>query len=167
MTRTALGLAAVALLLGCSDTAAPSAPTDLKPSLRATTTTTKEVQDTTSVMFEPCANENLAFHIIQQRVSHTTIDPNGTMHVHVMINDKGSGAVGTVSGRIWNQTGATANQSNVTIGATGNESFVESLNLIGRGSAPDLLVQQVFHVTVNRRGVVTVEFDRLRSTCRQ
>ncbi len=49
---------------------------------------------------------------------------------------------------------------------TGNETFTESLNLIGRGQAPNLLIQEVFHITVNSQGVITVLFDKLRTVCR-
>ena len=129
--------------------------------------TTKESFDTTIVMFEPCVGEELAeFRIREQQVTHTTVDANGTLHAHQVINDQGTRAVGVVTGRIWNQTGATVSRFNVSEAVTGNETFTNSFNLIGaRRAAPDLRVQEVFHITVNRRGVVTVEFEKLRFTC--
>jgi hypothetical protein len=166
MTRTVFGLATAALISACADSGAPVAPTELRPSTSTAAITTKTEIDEVVLQFVPCANEVLRFRIRQQLVEHTTIDPNGTLHEHFVINDKGTKAEGTVTGRVWNQTGATTNHLNVSPSVTGNRTFVNSLNLIGRGSAPDLRVQEVFHITVNRRGVVTVDFGKVRSLCR-
>ena len=89
MTRTTLGLAAmaVAVLSGCADTAAPTAPSAASPSFRAGTVTTRETFDTTIVAFEPCAGEDLAFHFREQQVHHTTVDANGVIHDLDVIND--------------------------------------------------------------------------------
>lgn len=163
MTRLTLGLAAT-LLAACTDT--PTAPATSQPSLSASTTTTRTEINETVVEFEPCAGENLEFQIRQQLVEHLTVDANGTEHAHFVINDKGTSAVGLVTGRVWNQTGATKDHINVDGAGTGNETFTNSLNLIGRGQAPNVLVQEVFHITVNSRGVITVLFDKLRSLCR-
>jgi hypothetical protein len=167
MTRIALGLAAAALLSACADTdtAAPTAPTDAMASLGATTTHTKIPINMTVVQFEPCANEVLRFQIRQQLVVQTTTDPRGTVHETVIINDKGTKAVGTVTGRVWNQTGATTNHINITPAITGTQTVVNSLNLIGRGRAPDFRITEVFHITVNRHGIA-VEFSKLRTSCR-
>jgi hypothetical protein len=163
MTRLALGIAAAALLSACAD--APTAPVS-QPSLSATTTTTKTNIDETVLEFDACAGEVLEFHIRQQLVEHLTIDAQGTQHAHFVINDKGTTAIGTVTGRVWNQTGATKDHINVDVAGTGNETFTNSLNLIGRGQAPNLLIQEVFHITVNPKGVITVLFDKIRSTCK-
>lgn len=163
MTRLALGLAAAALLSACAD--APTAPVS-QPSLSAATTTTKTDIDETVLEFDACAGEVLEFHIRQQVVEHLTIDAQGAQHAHFVTNDKGTTAIGTVTGRVWNQTGATIDHINVDVAVTGNETFTNSLNLIGRGQAPNLLIQETFHITVNPKGVITVLFDKIRSTCK-
>ncbi|RPJ25730.1 MAG: hypothetical protein EHM35_15350 [Planctomycetaceae bacterium] len=164
MTRLALGLAVAALLSACAD--APTAPVTSQPSLSATSTTTKTNIDETVLQFDACSGEVLEFHIRQQLVEHLTIDAQGTQHAHFVINDKGTTAIGTVTGRVWNQTGATKDHINVDVAGTGNETFTNSLNLIGRGQAPNMLIQEVFHITVNPKGVITVLFDKIRSTCK-
>jgi urease alpha subunit len=169
MTRTTLGLAAmaVAVLSSCADTAAPTSAADAAPSFRAGTVTTRETFDTTIVAFEPCAGEDVAFHLREQRVRHTTVDANGVIHDLEVTNDKGTRAVGLVTGRVWNQTGATVNHINIdlTEDDVDNQTIVNTLNLIGPGSTPNIKVQEVFHVTVNAQGVITSLFVRMRTSC--
>jgi hypothetical protein len=168
MTRTTLGLAAmaVAVLTGCADSKDPTAPADA-PSFRATTVTTKENFDTTIVEFEPCAGEDIAFHLREQRVHHTTFDANGVIHDHEVTNDKGTRAVGLVTGRVWNQVGATTNHINIdlTEDDVNNQTITNTLNLIGPGSTPNIKVHEVFHVTVNAKGIIRSLFDKLRTSC--
>jgi hypothetical protein len=85
------------------------------PPFRATTVTSRETFDTTIVAFEPCAGEDVAFHLLEQRVRHTTFDANGVIHDLEVVNDKGTRAVGLVTGRVWNQTGATVNHINIDL----------------------------------------------------
>src|SRR5262245_28245040 len=168
MTRTTLGLAAmaVAVLTGCADTREPMAPAEA-PSFRATTVTTKETFDTTIVAFEPCAGEDIAFHLREQRVHHTTVDAKGVIHDQTVTNDKGTRAVGLVTGRVWNQVGATVNHINIdlTEDDVNNQTITNTLNLIGRGATPNITVHEVFHVTVNAQGVIRSLFDKLRTSC--
>ncbi len=170
MTRTTLGVAAVAVavLSGCADTKAPTAPADATPSFAANTTTTKETFDTTIVAFEPCAGEDIAFHLREQRVHHTTADANGIIHDLDVINDKGTRAVGLVTGRVWNQTGATVNHINIdlTEDDVNNQTITNNLNLIGAGSTPNIKVHEVFHVTVNAQGLIRSLFVKMRTSCR-
>lgn len=168
MTRTTLGVAAaaVAVLSGCDDTRPPTAPADA-PSFRATTVTTKENFDTTIVAFEPCAGEDVAFHLREQRVRHTTFDANGVIHDQEVTNDKGTRAVGLVTGRVWNQTGATVNHINIdlTEDDVNNQTITNTLNLIGPGATPNIKLHEVFHVTVNAQGIIRSLFDKMRTSC--
>jgi len=168
MTRTTLGLAAmaVAVLTGCADSKDPTAPADA-PSFRATTVTTKENFDTTIVEFEPCAGEDIAFHLREQRVHHTTFDANGVIHDHEVTNDKGTRAVGLITGRVWNQVGATTNHINIdlTEDDVNNQTITNTLNLIGAGRTQNIKVHEVFHVTVNAKGIIRSLFDKLRTSC--
>jgi hypothetical protein len=45
-------------------------------------------------------------------------------------------------------------------------SFGNIFNLIGQGSAPDLILHETFHLTVNATGVVTVERETQRIECK-
>ena len=169
MTHTTLGLAAVAVavLAACADTKSPTAPADASPSFRAATITTKENFDTTILAFEPCAGEDLAFHLREQRVHHTTVDAKGVIHDLDVVNDKGTRAVGLVTGRVWNQVGATVNHINIdlTEDDVNNQTITNTLNLIGPGATPNIKVQEVFHVTVNAQGVIGSLFDKMRTSC--
>ncbi|HKU63147.1 MAG TPA: hypothetical protein VJQ44_18240 [Gemmatimonadales bacterium] len=170
MTRTPPGMAAilaVAALSGCTDNNAPTASADATPSLAATATTTKETFDTTIVAFEPCAGEDLAFHLREQRVHHTTFDAKGVIHDMDVVNDKGTRAVGLVTGRVWVQVGATVNHINIdlTEDDVNNQTITNTLNLIGPGRTPNIKVHEVFHVTVNARGLIRSLFDKIRTSC--
>jgi hypothetical protein len=169
MTRFALVLAAAALLTGCDQAAAPTAPTAgglAPPTLQATSGTEKTPIDLTFIAFVDCAGEELEFHLREQLVSHISVDAGGHLHTHFTINDKGSTGVGLVSGAVWHQTGATKENLNVSESDTGNDTFVNSLNLIGGGRAPNLLIHEVFHITVNANGVLVVVFDKPRVECK-
>ena len=167
MSHTTLGLAvlAVAASSGCADRS-PTAPA-AGPSFRATTVTAKENFDTTIVAFESCAGEDIAFHLREQRVRHTTFDANGVVHDQEVTNDKGTSAVGLVTGRVWIQTGATVNHINIdlTENDVNNQTIINTLNLIGPGSTPNIRVEEVFHVTVDAQGVIRSLFDKMRTSC--
>ena len=86
----------------------------------------------------------------------------------VLPGTRGSGAdTLTPAGRVWNQTGATVNHINIdlTEDDVDNQTIVNTLNLIGPGSTPNIKVQEVFHVTVNAQGVITSLFVRMRTSC--
>jgi hypothetical protein len=164
MTRLVVGFATAALLSACAD--APTAPADNQPSLSATATTTKTNINLVDFVFNACVGELLEVHVREQLVEHTTVDSKGTLHTHFVINDKGTRAIGTVTGRVWNQVGATKDHLNIDLALTGNETFTESFNLIGRGRAPNQVMQTTNHITVNQNGVITVQFEKLRFKCK-
>ncbi len=169
MTRLPLVLAVAALLAACDQAAAPTDPNAgrvVTPSLQAASVTQKFSLDTTFVAFVDCAGEELEFHLTEQLVTHQTVDAAGRLHTHFTINDQGSTAVGQTTGRVWHQTGATTDNLNITPSITGNETAANSLNLVGQGRAPNLLVHTIFHITVNPRGVITVLFNKARVVCR-
>jgi hypothetical protein len=111
----------------------------------------------TLILFEPnCAGELLELHIRQQSVVHQTVDADGRIHIHSVINDKGTTAVGLTSGVTYHQTGATTQTVNITDPFPATATLFNALNLISEGSGPNLLVQQLFHLTINATGVETV-----------
>jgi hypothetical protein len=169
MTRTTSSLAVMvaAVLSACADTTTPTPPANAGPSFRATTVTSKENFDTTIVAFEPCAGEDVAFHLREQRVRHTTFDATGTVHDLEIVNDKGTRAVGLVTGRVWIQVGATVNHINIdlTEADVDNQTITNTLNLIGPGSTPNITVHEVFHVALDAHGVIRSLFDRMRTSC--
>ena len=107
----------------------------------------------------------LEFHLREQLVVHESVDARGGIHFHFVINDKGSTAVGLSSGTTWHQVGATRQTENIRGDAPITVSFVNAFNLISNGSAPNLLIHQLFHITINANGVVTALVDRSRIEC--
>ncbi len=65
------------------------------------------------------------------------------MHDQEVTNDKGTSAVGLVTGRVWIQTGATVNHINIdlTEDDVDNQTIINTLNLIGPGSTPNIRVE--------------------------
>jgi hypothetical protein len=120
----------------------------------------------TFTAFDSCAGELLEFHIREQLVVHERVDASGGIHFHLVINDKGSTAVGLSSGVTWHQVGATRETDNIRGEAPVAVSFVNVFNLISNGSAPNLLIHQLFHITINANGVVTALVDRSRIECK-
>lgn len=94
----------------------------------------------------------------------TTVDnPNGTVLVHTSFNPQGVTGVGLVSGLIYQGTGVTTESFTTRKGVT--DTFVNNFRLISRGPGSDVIVQEVFHVTVNANGQVTATVDRPTVRC--
>ena len=74
-------------------------------------------------------------------------------------NDKGTTALGLTSGTTYHQVGATVVTGNSTPTAPEEFTRVNIINLIARGSAPKLFVEELFHVTVNANGVEVSFYD--------
>ena len=75
--------------------------------------------------------------------------------------------MGLVTGRVWNQVGATVNHINIelTEDDVNNQTITNTLNLIGAGRTQNIKVHEVFHVTVNAKGIIRSLFDKLRTSC--
>lgn len=170
--RTALLAAClVAVLAGCD---APSAPTadrasDGQPQFKASTYTDGFSIPIDLFAYVPCANNG----------EWEFLDLSGRLHIveHVTINDAGHytlkshyqpmGIRGTgyPSGRKYQATGVT--QDVTTWGRVGyRETYVNNFRLIGQGPGNNYLVHEVFHVTVNANGRVTVSLDHFRFECK-
>jgi hypothetical protein len=139
---------------GAAQVGAPSASVVVKTPIEETFTA-----------FNDCAGELLEFHIREQLVVHETVDASGGIHFHFVINDKGSTAVGLSSGVTWHQVGATRETDNIRGEAPITVTFVNVFNLISNGSAPNLLIHELFHITINANGVVTALLERSRIEC--
>ena len=157
----------LAMTLACDNAASPTEAASGSdqmgaPELSVVITPIEE----TVVFNEPnCAGESLELHIRQQRVVHQTVDPNGRTHIHTVINDKGTTALGLTSGLTYHQTGATVETDNFSATAPQMLTRVDVLNLISNGSAPNLLIEALFHVTINANGVEVVFISVTAITC--
>lgn len=169
MRRLPLWLTVTALVaMACDQATGPaeSAMTDEPQVGPPSALIIKTPIELTFTVFDACAGEDLEFHLREQLVIAERVDARGGIHLHFVINDKGTTAVGQTSGITWHQVGATRDAQNFRGSAPVAVSFVNILNLIGNGSAPNLRIHEVFHVTVNANGTMTSLVDRSRIECR-
>ncbi len=98
-------------------------------------------------------------------VSHVTVDAAGGLHFVSQSNPQGVTGRGLTSGTVYQGTGVGRFNENSTAGGTVEFTAVGSFKIIGRGPTDNLLVQSVFHVTVNPAGTVTTEVDQFFVKC--
>ncbi len=153
------------VLAGCSGDGFPAAPTPAT-SDEILYTVVKTPIEETIIQFEACAGEVVEFHLREQVVVHESVDAQGKIHFHVIVNDKGTTAIGLTSGATFHQVGATIETDKIVGSLPAIISFVNVLDLIGEGSVPDVRIHETFHLTINPRGVVTVERATQRVTCK-
>lgn len=118
------------------------------------------------IAFNPCAGEDIhftgAFHV----ETHLVIDAKGGIHSQFTANDYNLRGVGLTSGNRYRRVGATTDSFNASGPPPLEETFTNTFNFIGQGPGNNFLAHQVFHITINANGVVTVIFDKLRIECR-
>lgn len=157
--------ACVILLTGCTGDGSAAAPTPAASDEMLPTVVKTPIEETI-IQFEECAGEVVEFHLREQVVVHESVDAQGKIHFHVIVNDKGTTAVGLTSGATFHQVGATRETDKVVGSLPANISYVNVLDLIGEGSVPDIRIHETFHLTINAQGVVTVERETQRITCK-
>jgi hypothetical protein len=157
----------IALTVACDSATTPSEATLADPQVNPPSyVVLKTPIEETVTVFEPnCAGEMLELHIRQQAILHVIDDAAGGLHVHSVINDKGTTALGLTSGTTYHQVGATTETQNSRGLAPLTITRFNALNLISEGTAPNLLVQQLFHITINANGVVAVFTDVTAIVC--
>jgi len=94
----------------------------------------------------------------------TSVDNGaGGFLVSSTFNPQGVTGVGLVSGRTYHGTGATTTIFRIGKGAS--ETFVNNFRLISPGAGGDVIVHEVFHVTVNANGDLTAFVDQSTVAC--
>jgi hypothetical protein len=93
-----------------------------------------------------------------------TATPNsaGGVLFSASFNPQGVTGVDT-SGNRYQGTGVTT--STTTVNAAATTTFVDNFRLIGHGSAPNFLVMQLLHITVDANGAVTAVAAQTSVTC--
>jgi len=117
-------------------------------------------------LYDDCTGEDVAvtgkFHLLV----HQTVDGAGGYHVDVMSNFPDVRGVGLSSGLQYNGNQATHFGFNATAGGTVNQTNPLTFHLNGHGSAPNLVLHALLHVTINAKGQVTAFVDHMTSDCR-
>ena len=164
MLRLLPTLSLVAFLSAACDNAA--LPTGIEPYDGPTAWSVSRIPIEETVIVESaCLAEPLELRLRQQLVVGGPIDARGGVHTHLVVNDRGTTGIGLVSGAVYRQTGAETSTDNVL----GLPPLVltahNTLNLIGQGSATDVRLRQVFHVTVDATGKVAGFKDETSVVC--
>ncbi len=110
----------------------------------------------------PCNGENVAFNGIDHFTATITSDGAGGVHVafHDNIHVTATGDQG--NSYVGNQEDVDAFNARVGV----EQTFVVTFSEISTGSAPNFVVHEDMHMTVNPNGTVTVFFDHFTSNCR-
>lgn len=167
MTRASSLLMTAAILAACGPADSPIAPSDVP----TVTTATRHFKDrqliiNDAVAFNPCSGESILLHIDQLFVIHEVSMEGKFFHGHLTFLDRGTRGEGLTSGAVYRQTGAEQEFLHLK-GELGVARRIQvTINLIGRGSAPNFLAHEIFRLTVSPAGVVKLEFDKLRTACR-
>ncbi len=121
------------------------------------------------VFFAPCANGGAGEDIRLTGTLNIVLveKTNGNGHVvfHLGTNPQGATGMGLTTGTVYRATGITLETVTVSPGFT--DTFVNNFRIIGPGRTANVLIHEVFHVTVNAQGVVTAELDHFTAECKQ
>ncbi|HLZ68647.1 MAG TPA: hypothetical protein VKV26_01940 [Dehalococcoidia bacterium] len=126
------------------------------------TNTTTPVSGTVT---NPCNGENVTYSGQQHLLISMTINGN-TAHIVEHVNVQASGA-----GDLGNQYAITATENvseNVDIDpttATGEVTEVINEQFASQGGAPNFLVQELVHLTVNADGTITAQIGNATAEC--
>lgn len=114
---------------------------------------------------ESCSGEDVHVFGTLDLTLQTTTDSRGGLHIvfHLTPHLTGEGAV---TGLEYNAVGPT--QTVDFIDGTGPRvsTGINIIRLISPGSTDNLLITETIHVTINAKGVATVEFDNVKAACR-
>lgn len=117
----------------------------------------------------PCANGGAGEDVAVEGFLHVliteTVDRNGVVHTTSQFQPMGISGTGLTTGDSYQATGITRDQ------ISGTEppfevTFVNNFRIIGQGTGNNLLIHEVFHVTVNANGELTVFVDHLSAECK-
>ena len=101
---------------------------------------------------------------------HITEDPNGGVLVQFTGQPQGISGYGMTTGDLYQGTGITRDVEHI-IDAYSEDSysnvytFVNNYRIIGQGSGNNLMIQDLFHFTINAQGELTAWVERSSETC--
>jgi hypothetical protein len=128
----------------------------------------------TAVAFEqvvdvPCADGGSGEDVLVSGFLHVlvtaTADAKGSVHNTTHFQPFGVAGTGLTTGDVYRATGLTRDEAN-GLEAPFEFTFVNNFRIIGPGKGNNLLVHELFHVTINALGETTVLVDHLSSECK-
>ncbi len=117
-----------------------------------------------AVVFNPCSGNLVVLSGTLNFRTHVTVDANGGVHNKFQFQLRNVKGMDLTTGDKYVGTGVTQQTQNITSGA-GNVTFVNITNLIGQGKAPNMILTQEVHATVNANGVVTANVVHSSLSC--
>lgn len=167
MTRAPSLFVAATLLAACGQTGGPVAPSEA-PAVAAAVTHFRDRQVFTNdlVVPNPCSGENVLLHLDQLFMIHEVSVEGKFFHGHITFLDRGTKGEGLTSGAVYRQTGAEQEFLHLKGPVGASQRIQITINLIGKGSAPNFLFHEIFHVIVSPEGVLKLAFSRSREVCR-
>jgi hypothetical protein len=158
-------------LAACSDARTPDLTAPLAPALRSVTDQSASTFTTNVVIpfgFEAteCGNETVLVSGRLHLVMHGTISSSGNVHAVLHVNPQNIRGFGVTTGTEYLAPGMLQTVTNMNGPAPMTETFVNNFELIGQGAAPDFMLHQNMHLTINANGEITAAFDHVTSECK-
>lgn len=94
-----------------------------------------------------------------------TTDHNGGVHHDIYFNQHVKGT-GETSGAVYLLNESKHTTINTNSGDTVTETMPKSVELVAQGQAPNLLLHELIHMTVNPDGTITSSVDTFSTECR-
>jgi len=113
----------------------------------------------------PCAGESVLLTGFLHILVTETADANGSLHTTTHFQPMGAVGTGLTTGDVYHATGITRDEAN-GLEVPFETTFVNNFRIIGPGTGNNFLVHEVFHVTINANGVITVLADHLSVDCK-
>lgn len=122
---------------------------------------------TTLLQVIPCSGDLVVVQGYMHILMTSTEDENGGIHGKVHFQPQGlSGVVvvGPNMGAKYQATGVTQDTVNAKKGQT--YTYINNYRWIGQGQAPNFMVHETWHITINANGELTAVVDNVKVTCR-
>lgn len=119
------------------------------------------------IAFVPCAADGAGELVLVEGTLHVLItETSNANHLSFKVHFQPQGARGTglTTGDTYHATGVT--QEHVSLGPGVTDTFVNNFRIIGQGPDNNLLVHQVFHLTINANGELTADVIHQSVECR-
>jgi len=114
----------------------------------------------------PCNGDVIAVTGSIHLLASSTSDGSGGFHITFMDNVSQVTGVGSVSGATYHGVGGDWFSANASPPFPVEFTATDVFGLISAGAAPNFMVTDTFHITLNADGTLTANVARLSITCR-
>jgi hypothetical protein len=117
----------------------------------------------------PCADGGSGENVLLTGFLHVlvtqTVDARGSLHTTTHFQPMGVAGTGLTTGDVYRATGITRDSVN-GLAVPFEATFVNNFRIIGEGRGNNLLIHEVFHVTVDANGFLTALVDLVSVECK-